>query len=191
MRKLVSLVLGMCASSAFAQESSTPYVGGGFAQAHLKRGCAGIGVVPIACEDKDSSWKLFAGYKFNRHVSVEGGHVDFGRLREIGGAAEAHLETTALEASLVGGLPITQQFSLLGRVGGYRSRAELSGAAAGKKSTSNFTFGVGVQYDFGRHVGLRGEWQRYQNVKARNDATGTEMSSDISVLGASLVWRFF
>lgn len=174
-----------------AQEAGTPYAGGTVLQAHHKRGCSGIGVAPIACEEKDSGWKLLAGYKFTRHWSVEGGYAEFGRLREIGAGAQAHVDTSALEASVLGALPITPELSAFGRLGGYRSRAELSGAAAGKKSTSNLTFGVGVQYDFGRHVGLRGEWQRYQHVKARNDATGAESSSDVSVWSASLVWRFF
>ncbi|MGQ0654101.1 MAG: outer membrane beta-barrel protein [Betaproteobacteria bacterium] len=191
LRKTIAVFALLSALPVCAQEVNTPYAGFGFLQAHMKRGCAGIGVAPVACEDKDSGWKLLAGYKFTRNWSVEGGYVDFGRVREIGAGAQANIDTTALEASVLGALPVTPELSVFGRLGGYRSRAELSNAATGKKSTSNITFGVGVQYDFGRHVGLRAEWQRYQNVKARNDATGAEMQSDISAFGASLVWRFF
>ena len=191
MLRATVLGLALPALPAFAQEASTPYAGIGLLHADMKRGCAGIGVVPIACEQKDTGWKLIGGYKFSRHWSVEAAYSDFGRLREIGAGAEASIDTTAIEASVLGAVPITPALSAFGRLGGYRSRAELANAAAGKKSTSNITFGVGLQYDFGRHVGLRAEWQRYQNVKARNDATGVEMQSDLSTFGASLVWRFF
>jgi opacity protein-like surface antigen len=186
-RKTALLFLFVASTPAMAQDYPTPYVGFGFMQGHAKGACAGIGVVVVTCDNKDTSWKFLAGYKFSRIWSVELGYTDFGRVREIGAATQAHIETSAAEISLLGSLPITSDFSAFGRVGGYHAKAELSNAARGQKSTSNLTLGAGLQYDLGRHVGLRAEWQRYMSIKARNDTTGAQASFDVNTFGASLV----
>ena len=53
-----------------------------------------------------------------------------------------------------------------------------------------FLYGVGVQYDFNRALGVRGEWQRYASLKLRDAATGAETEPDVDVLGVSLLYRF-
>src|SRR5205809_6009795 len=82
------------------------------------------------------------------------------------------------------------QFSVFGRLGFYRSETKLGGLGSGKKNTTDVTYGGGVQYDFSRNLGVRGEWQRYSKVKARKDATGAEGDCDVDVLGVSLIYRF-
>jgi OOP family OmpA-OmpF porin len=51
------------------------YVGAALGQDQLDLDCTGA----TACDDKDSSWKVFAGYHFNRSFAVEVGYGDLGK----------------------------------------------------------------------------------------------------------------
>ena len=81
-------------------------------------------------------------------------------------------------------------FSIFGRLGGYWGETKFSGDATGKKKTTNLTFGLGVQYDFMRNFGVRGEWQRYSKLKARADGDTEDADSNVDVLGVSVLYRF-
>jgi hypothetical protein len=52
------------------------------------------------------------------------------------------------------------------------------------KTGSSFTLGAGVEYSLGK-LGVRAEWQRYDNV-----ATGTVAENDVDVLSLGLLFRF-
>ena len=188
---IVGLVVAPLAVPAAAQSTSGFYVGGGLGISRAQHACTGITVAGAACDDTDSSGKIFGGYQFNRNLSVEAGAADLGHITETAAGASGKIAATALELSAIGTIPMLEQWSAFGRLGAYRSRATLSGAATGTRTSGNVTVGLGIQYDFGRSLGLRGEVQRYQNVKARNDATAVEGSANVTVIGASLVWRFF
>jgi OOP family OmpA-OmpF porin len=62
------------AGSAFAQAGSEAgwYVGASLGQSQVDVDCSGT----TTCDDKDSAWKIFGGYQFNRNFSVELGYTD-------------------------------------------------------------------------------------------------------------------
>jgi OOP family OmpA-OmpF porin len=171
---------------------SSAYVGGGFGQSQAKDGCTGVGGVGVTCDDKDTAWKIFGGYQFNRNFSGEFGYTDLGEVKASGPGGSAQIKANAWELSAIGAWPLAQQFSIYGRLGGARAETKLSSSSgqSGKKSAINLTFGAGAQYDFTRNLGLRAEWQRYSDVKVRNDTTGVEGKSNVDVLGISVLWRF-
>src|SRR3954447_17920663 len=76
--------LGAAAFSlpATAQMSmSSAYVGGGFGQSKFK--CP----TGLSCDDtKDTAFKLFGGYQFNRNIASEVGYTDLGKATGTGGA---------------------------------------------------------------------------------------------------------
>ena len=49
--------------------------------------------------------------------------------------------------------------------------------ATGKDSGTDFTYGIGVKYDFTRNLAARIEWQHYEN-------------SDINTIGGGVLWHF-
>jgi OOP family OmpA-OmpF porin len=169
---------------------SSAYVGAGIGQSQAKDGCNGVGGAGVTCDDKDTFFKLFGGYQVNRNFALELGYNNLGKIKASGPGDTAEIASTVWELSVLGAFPVMDQLSIFGRLGGYRGETELSGGATGDKTTTDLTFGFGLQYDFNRNLGLRGEWQRYQKIKARNDATGAEADSDVSVLGVSVLWRF-
>jgi len=195
MNKTLIAVVGISAAAfalpAAAQGMSAVYIGGGFGQSKFKGACDGVSGTGVTCDDKDTSFKIFGGYQLNRNFAGELGYTDLGKAKFTDPTGSTELKATAWELSAVGSWPLADAFSIFGRLGGYWGEGKLSGSgASGSKTTANVTFGLGAQYDFMRNFGVRGEWQRYSKVKVKNDATGTEDSGDIDVLGISVLYRF-
>ncbi len=184
------------------------YVGAnvGFSKASIDAGrigreltAAGFTIGTVTADDNHSGGKLFAGYQFHRNFAVEGGYVDLGRFTYVAttttpaGVLEGKMRRQGANVDLVGTLPITNSFSALGRVGVvYTSvRDTLTGTGGvvvpypnpGKSDTSA-KFGLGVQYDLTKAVGLRGEVERYQI----SDSAGNVGNIDLYTAG--LVVKF-
>jgi len=178
------------ASMAQARGETGWYLGGGIGQSQAKDGCTGVGGPGVSCDDKDTAYKIFGGYQVNRNFAAEFGYSDLGKVKASGPLGSVDIKSNAWDLTAVGAFALANQFSVFGRLGFYRSETKLGGLGSGKKNTTDVTYGGGVQYDFSRNLGVRGEWQRYSKVKARNDANGAEGDSDVDVLGVSLIYRF-
>ena len=125
-----------------------------------------VGQSDIANED-DIGFKIFGGYQFTRNIAAE---LGYGMLFD-----KSDVEVTALELVAVGMFPIANQFSLIGKLGLANVEVDNPGAADDK---TEITWGIGVQFDVSRNLGVRALWQRYE----------TEESLDWLAIGA--VWRF-
>lgn len=165
------------------------YAGASVATAKAKNFCSdAVGTFAMAvtnCDEKDSSWKVSAGYQFHRNLAVEVGYVDLGKY-SVGGTlagipTSAGVKPKAFEFLAVGILPLTSQLSAYVKLGGYRWDADASASGAlvttGKDKGTDFTYGVGVMYDFTRNLGVRAEAQRY-------------VDTDITTIGGGVVWHF-
>jgi OOP family OmpA-OmpF porin len=125
--------------------------------------CAGL----AGCSEdlKDTGWKLAVGNQLNTNAAVEFGYVDLGEASASAAGVTCKADAKGFQASLVGSLPTTNQFSFTGRVGLFRWDADgsCSGAVSlsGSDSGTDLTFGVGVRYDMTKTVSLRGEWERF------------------------------
>jgi OmpA-OmpF porin, OOP family len=188
--KSLIAILGLAAASfalpAAAQMSmSSAYIGGNIGQSKTHIDCEGL-----TCDDKDTSFKLFAGYQFNRNFAAEFGYTDLGKATVTGPGGTDEFKGTAWELSALGILPVMNQLSLFGRLGAYYGEGKLSGPDHGNKKTTNVTWGFGVQYDFNRNLGVRGEWQRYSKLKFHNDINGAEADGDVDTLSVGIVYRF-
>jgi OmpA-OmpF porin, OOP family len=53
------------------------YLGGSLGQSKVSLDCTGAS----SCDDKDTSWKIFAGYQVNRNFAIEVGYSNLGRPR--------------------------------------------------------------------------------------------------------------
>jgi OOP family OmpA-OmpF porin len=147
------------------------YVGGslGYSTVDLDTGSlAAAGMTTLSSDDNDTGWKLFAGYQFHRNFAVEGTYYDFGKFSANGvvtGTADPASVSTRLKGwglAGVGILPLQQNFSLFGKLGGFWSDSKASAtagrfAAAVDDSSSEWLLGVGVSYNFSRNVGVRAE----------------------------------
>ena len=175
-RTVFALGAFVFAGSAAAQQPSMSsfYIGGTVGQSDYKDGCSGI----ADCDEKDTAWRILGGYQFNRYFAAELGYSDLG---EASGAG-ATVEGKAWEVVGIGSYPIVDKFSVYGKLGLYRG--ELKGPS-GEETNNDVTYGVGLQYDFLKNVGVRGEWQRYSKMGGGNIA-----ETDVDVLSVGVVYRF-
>lgn len=189
---VATLVAGL-AGPAAAQDVGF-YVGAALGQAEHKDACAGA----TTCDDKDTAWKIIAGYQFNRNLAVELGYADLGESTASGVVSGVNVsvraELTAWEVVAVGSLPLMDRLAIYGKLGLFRGEVDLSAtgtlggftaSGSGSDSNTDLTFGFGVRYDFTRNLAVRAEWQRYPDVGGDN--TG---ESDVDLLSVGVLFRF-
>src|SRR6266446_8549623 len=191
-RKFSSAALfALAAASTPALSQDTGWYGGlGIGQSTFVGACDGISS-PDSCEEKDTAWKIFGGYQFNRNFAGEFGYTDLGKTTlSITGFGSASIGAKGFELSGVGTLPVSQQFSVYGRLGlfhwdvDFKDGTGLVGSASA--SGTDLTYGFGASFSFTKNAALRLEWQKYQDVGDTN-STG---SGDITVIGVSLAVKF-
>jgi OOP family OmpA-OmpF porin len=184
----------LVASPTWSQERGA-YLGASLGQVEHKQGCTGV---TISCDQKDTSWRIFGGYEFNRHIAVELGYANLGETSASGIVSgvnvTANIEVGAWDLTAVGSIPVMDRLSLYGRAGLYLAETEASGTGSvpgfstsfnESESNSGFTFGLGVKFSILRNLAVRGEWRRYVDVGG--DDVG---ESDVDVLSVGLLYRF-
>ena len=186
-----------------AQEHSYYYGGVSAGQSHsqidAKRSVdslLGAGVAaPIGTSNmQDTGYKLFGGYQFNRNLGVELGYFNLGKFSYSTttptGPLNGKYDIEGLNLDLVATFPLSERWSVLGRVGGQyaNTRSTFSGAGLGatantnpSKEDSNLKVGLGLQYELTRSLFLRGEAERYRI----NDALDNR--GDVNLFSLSLV----
>jgi OOP family OmpA-OmpF porin len=129
--------------------------------------------------EKDTAFKVLGGYQINRNWGVELGYIDFGKASSGG----VDFKGNAFELVGVGTFPVANQFSVYGKLGFARGEAEATSAlGTAKQDSVEVTYGIGVQYDFSKNLGLRAEWQQYPDLG--------DGASDVSVMSIGVVYRF-
>jgi OOP family OmpA-OmpF porin len=132
---------------------------------------------------------------------VEGGYLNLGKFGFTANTTPAGTFTGSgkfqgLNLDAVGILPLSEKFSAFGRVGFIYTETKdtFSGTGGGAvvaannpnpdKREGSYKYGLGIQYDLTRALGMRAEWERYRV----NDAVGNK--GDIDMLLIGLVYYF-
>ena len=168
--------------------------------ARITRGlaAAGLGTTSIANRERDTTYKIYGGYQFNRYLGLEGGYFDLGKFGFTAntlplGTLDGNIRLRGFNLDAVGTLPLSEKFSALGRIGINNAQARDSFTGTGavsvanpnpSKRDTNYKLGVGVQYAFNDALAMRAEIERYRI----NDAIGNRGHVDTFSLG--LVYRF-
>ena len=196
---IAGCLLGLAAPTAHAQSDvrlrmdSHFYIGAGIGRSEARDFCGALGG---ACDAKDMSWNIFAGYQITPNFAVEVGYNDFGKATSsgfIGGAPGAiSSESTAVEIVGLAGAPLTDTFSVYLKAGFFRFDTDAvgTGSSAGlavSDDGSGATFGVGAEYSFTRNLAARLEWQRYLSVTESILGAG---DGDIGVLRWTTRYKF-
>jgi OOP family OmpA-OmpF porin len=184
----------------FATSASAQYYGGlnlGQSKAGLNGGGIssqfldlGFATPQVSLSDQKTSYGLRLGYQFTPHFAVEGNYADLGKSSYNANVTPSGTLSTEPRArgygfDLVGTLPIFDKFSLLGRVGVRRTKTDGGFAGTGSVDTFNTSasqttnagrFGLGVQYDLSKNIGLRLEMERFR--KLGSNALGSVFDAD-------------
>ena len=166
------------------------YVGAGVAHVEAREFCQ----IGGSCDKNDVGWNVFAGYRFNRHLAVEGGYTDLGETSSSGfsGGVPTRFtsQTTGFELTGLGIVPLTERFGLYAKLGFFRYDNEVvaSGGFVGSVSEkgTELTFGFGAEYAFGQ-AAARLEWQRYYEI---TNARSGLAAGDTRVLRLAARYKF-
>lgn len=159
---------------------------------------SGLTTTTLSEDRKDPGYKAYLGFPINPNWAVEFGYFDLGRFGFNATTAPAGTLTgttriQGLNLDLVATLPITEQWSLLGRVGAAYAETQDNFTRTGavtvvdpnpSKRETNYKYGFGTQYAVTPAITLRLEAERYRV----NDAINNRGDVDLITLG--LVYRF-
>lgn len=154
------------------------YVGLTIGQAEADGSCP----AGFSCDFKDTDWKILGGYRFSRNIAVEGFWAEHGEITVRTGAVSATAESRTFGVAALGILPLNPQFDLFGKLGLGSTKIKATASAPGVSASaaddgSDIVFGIGAMFNFTRNLGLRAEWERY------ND-------SEIDVMSIGIQYRF-
>jgi OmpA-OmpF porin, OOP family len=165
----------LAAPSAVLAQDARFYIGGSLGQAEAEGVCddvrtlvTGIGTVS-SCDEKDSAWKFFGGYQFNRNFALEASYFDYGSVsasgQTFGIPFSVSGDATAFGIAAMGILPLGDRVSLFGKLGLLNTEidvtaAGIGGAVSESDSETGLHIGVGVMFDLGRNFSVRAEWER-------------------------------
>jgi len=141
----------IASSAAFAAQPGTVYVG------------ADVGKTKIDdISGRATSAGAFVGYNFHQNVAIEAGYRRLGDYEFSGAGVRGDVDLDQASLSLVGSLPLSGGFSVLGRLGYNRVEADakVRGFGGAKEHDSNALVGIGVGYAFSPALSARLELQR-------------------------------
>jgi len=209
--RLLSLAaLGPCfATTGFAQaaEGGYFYGGGSIGQSRAKIDTerinasllgSGLTTTSMSTDERDTAYKLFGGYQFNRHFGLEGGYFNLGRFgfnstTTPAGTLNGEMKVQGVNLDLVGTWPLSARWSALGRVGAQYASTRDSFGSSGAVSVRdanpsqrelNYKLGVGLQYEVSPSFLVRAEAERFRI----NDAVGNH--GDVNMFSVGLVFPF-
>ena len=158
----------------------------------------GLRTTAMTKDERSTGYKLFGGYQFNRNIALEAGYFDLGRFGFTSttlptGTLNGQIRLQGVNLDLVGSVPLSERWSVLGRVGAQSARARDNFTGSGAVIVSNpnpskrdtgYKFGAGLQYAFTPSLLVRAEGERYRV----NDAVGNH--GTINLFSLSLVFPF-
>ena len=185
-RKII--LAGLCAltaCTAMAQSDSYPYFGLSVGKSRARLGeeaiasrvlTPGTVVTGTRSDSRDTGYKAFGGYQFNRYLGTELGFFDLGEFSlqsstEPAGTLEGSTRYRGANLDLVGTLPLTDRFAAIGRVGALytRTRGHYSGSGTASvvdptpsKRDTTVKWGLGLQYEISPMMLVRAEGERYR-----------------------------
>ena len=178
-----------------AGESKSKFDSGATAQSLVG---AGVTAGAVNEDERGNAYKAFIGVPLSPNWAVEAGYFDLGRFgfdaaTSPAGTVTGTTRIQGLNLDLVGTLPITERWSLLGRVGAAyaETKGSFSGtgesgvsALSSSKRDTHYKYGFGTEYAFTPALTMRLEGERYHV----NDALGQRANVDLISVG--LVYRF-
>jgi len=175
-------------------------------QSTAKDACTNAAAAGMSCNEKATAFRFGGGYQFTPNFGIEANYGILGSAKASGTDTTSipgstitinmDIKPTTLQVAATGQFPITDSFSLIGKLGIARTTLKLNatGSISGvtvsipeQSSTStNPAFGIGGQYDFSKNIGVRAQYENFGEV---GDDVNTPKFK-LSLISAGLVLKF-
>lgn len=149
----IALAAGLLAlaTSASAQLANKAYIGGAFGMSNVAVECG----FPYSCDNDDTGYKFYAGYKVHPQIAIEGGYIDFGKSNiSVGSVGVGSIAVDGFLVNAAGRLPFTRELTGVGRLGLAFVDTKASGLPYGNRTdgSTNAYFGLGLEYSFNKNL---------------------------------------
>jgi len=158
---------------------------------------SGATSVQFSSDERDTAYKLFIGKQLSRNFAIEAGYFDLGNFgfnatTIPAGTLNGDVGFKGANLDLLAQLPLTQRFSVYGRLGMHYTEAEASFTGNRlfavtnrnpSESKLNAKVGLGLEFKFTEALALRGEAERYRV----NDAVGNR--GDVDFFSLNLIYK--
>lgn len=206
--------LGAAATPALAADSGF-YLYGSAGQADTDRKAQveatftalGITAFTSSGDKHDTGYKLQAGWRFNRHIAIEGGYVDLGKYSfraastaPIVATRNGTLKIDGWNLGIAASAPLNEQFSLIAKAGVLNYSTEFhctgTGVACANPDRSDsgapLYYGVGAGWNFNPNWFLRAEYEVFTDVGTSFNTTGTTGTSkdDVKMGSVGVGYKF-
>jgi opacity protein-like surface antigen len=188
------VALGMATpAAADSDERVRLYLGGGVGFTKMKNGEDVFGQAD-AKDTEDTGYKAFLGLEFVPNGALEISVLNLGEFSATDSASplyNAKFETMGVNIGFVGGGDLNSFISAHVKLGLFAWRVETKGASvtgvpfSDKETGVDFSWGLGTQFNLGRFVAMRLEFEQFLQAGAQQ-ITG---ESDVQLISASLLFR--
>lgn len=179
----------LAATTAHAADDSGFYLRGALGLAHTTLDTSNTQHATYITSDSVNKLglELGGGYRFNPYVGAELSYVDFGESNyhltraTTGETSVMYVHNRGLVTAVRGFYPVSDNFTLTGRVGAIfvrtsldRQSASANDAYTGKDRQTHATYGIGSMYRLTPNLHLTGDINWYPKITKTNDnATDT------------------
>lgn len=149
------IILGLTTVTApLSAQEGRWYIGGAVGQSDLDQN--GF--------DEETGWRLYGGYKFVPFVAAEVGYTYLGDFNS--NRSNGSVEIDGMETSIIGMLPLMDNFALLGKIGAYWWDSTIDGTllSLNEDDDVDLTYGIGAEFRVYNQMGIRASWDRYNEV---------------------------
>ncbi len=171
------------------------YAGGSFGASQVRPTIDNLNLAAAGHEDRsDTGFKFFGGYQFHTNWAAEFQFQDVGQYTlTAAGVGELTLRARGYALSAVGTLPVSKDFSLLGKLGitrqDYKLRATAGGLSGSEsRSKTSALVGVGAEYRLTNNLSVRGEYEYFG--APTQDIAGSTLKVRTSLLSVGLRYKF-
>ena len=138
--------------------------------------------------DTAFSYGALVGYQFNRNFGVEGGYISLGskaKIKNLPADTSGDISITGLAVAGTYTYPISDQFSILGRLGFSNLKAKANATANGfnfsaSDTSSGVLYGAAGQFNLNNNLALRAGIDWYKQTS--NGSSGTAINPNVSVV---------
>ncbi len=120
------------------------------------------------CDGNDTSFKFFGGKRFHENLAFEVSFQDLGKLSKDQGPVTTTAETTGVNLSLHGIIPVSDFWYFYGKAGVMAWDTDYTRTDTVTTSTdddgTDFTFGAGVAFTFDDRYEFRAEFERLNEL---------------------------
>lgn len=159
---IAALLSSFVAAPAFAADNGF-YAGVSLGQARTNV----PGAFGASTKSNDTVYGILAGYQFDKNWAAEAEYTGVGKYT----TATVSGKADAFAIAAVGTLPMSDTFSLYGKLGVAQVSGKASGGTASNANRTSATYGLGVQYNATQAIGIRFGWDRFGAAANSGGAT--------------------